>query len=483
MNKITVFFAFCLLWLNAPAQEQLGLRTGAYSGVHALLLNPASTVGMPLKWDVNLAEAAAFAQTNYAFIYQGGLSAFRKTRQGLTIVSTEDAAPENSGQRGRFVGDFTENKQKKHFSLLASATGPSFFFRLPGGTSLGFISRMRFMAGIYGLPSTLDYNTYETRPLYEPFSVTPFHSALMAWNEWGLHIGHEWETSYGFFGFGLTGKYLQAYEAAYFSNLSTTEISKLPGDSLLSLSADLSYGLTTTAFEHDTYTPRQTGSGWGIDVGVQWTIEGQYDLYDWKFGLALLDLGKAQFTRHAQQHRIQVEGQTLIIDKDTLSNFQRPDFIEVTIRGFSRQVLQDQNASLRGNAFDFWLPAALSLQAEACLYDGFFIQAQLVQRLPLRPGAIRGNLLAITPRYEQKYWGIWLPLSLYNYKEMQLGLALKAGPLILGTERLASLFRTARWDGFDFYMALKVPPFSLKLAPKLKTGRRSKGRGPRCYKF
>ncbi len=480
MNKYSIFFLLLFSALSLPGQEQLGLRTGTYSGVNAFFLNPAATAGMPLNWDINLVEAAIYAHTTYAFIENGGLTAFWKARKNLTIEAPENvhgSLPPNT-----FIGDFNTSKKKKHIGLLSSATGPSFFFRLPRGTSLGFTNRLRVMAGAYGLPSALDYYTFDAKPLYETFEIAPFHSSLMIWNEWGLHLGHSWETYYGFFGFGLLGKQLQGYEAAYLSNLSPTNVSKLPGDSLYSLSADLSYGLTTTAFGSGNYQPQQTGTGWGIDLGVQWTIEGQRELYDWRFGLALLDWGRIRFSKNAQAHRVQVQGTSIIVDKDTLINFQRPEFLETTIRGFSEQALQDRNASLSDKAFGMWLPAALSLQAEACLYDGLYVQAQLIQRLPLHPAVVRGNLLAITPRYEQKYWGIWLPLSLYNYKELQLGLALKAGPLILGTERLASLFRTKRWDGLDFYAALKVPPFRINTTRKLKTGHR-KGKAPRCYEF
>ena len=480
MNRYSALFLLLFSAFNLFAQEQLGLRTGAYSGINATLLNPAATAGMPVNWDINLVEAATYAHTNYAFIQNGGLLAFWKARDSLIVDAPQNI--DGSLPANTFLGDFNTNKQKKYVGLLSSITGPSFFFRLPDGTSLGFTSRLRFMAGAYGLPSVLDYYTFDAKPFYENFIVKPFHSSLMAWNEWSLLLGHSWETYYGFFGFGISGKRLQAYEAAYFSNLSPTTIAKLPGDSLTSLSADLTYGLTTTAFGSGDYHPKQTGTGWGLDLGIQWTIEGQYELYDWKFGVALLDLGRVQFSQNSQAHRVQIKGKTLLIDKDTLANFQRTEFLETTIRGFSEQVFQDRNASLVNRGFEMWLPAALSLQAEVCLYDGFFIQAQLVQRLPLHPAVVRGNLLALTPRYEQKYWGIWLPLSLYNYKELQLGLALKAGPLTLGTERLASLFSTKRWDGLDLYAAFKVPPFHINTTRKLKTGHR-RGKAPRCYEF
>ncbi len=467
---------------NLYAQEQLGLRTGSFSGVNALSLNPAAATGMPLAWDVNLVEAGIFGQTNYAFVNNGGLLPFWRARKNLifdvpeTVSSTEPPIP------GAFIVDFRTNKQHKHLAIISSITGPSFFASLPGGSKIGLISRARLMLMGYKIPPVLDYYTYDAKPNFENFEVAPFHTGLMSWSELGLHFSHEWETWYGTFGFGITGKYLQGYEAAFFDNNKPTTIAKLPGDSLTSISADLSYGLTLGAFEENGYRFGPTGHGLGLDLGIQITGEGTYEPHSWRMGIALLDLGRIRFDKLAQAHRVQLDNKTIILDTEPLTHFQRTQFVDTLIGGFSEQVLGDPRASLADNAFQMWLPTALSLQGEVALADDFFLHGLLIQRLAYRPSVSRGNFLALTARYEKKYWGVWLPLSLYNYTEFQLGLALKAGPLTIGTERLASFFSNKQWDGLDFYFALKVPPFSLQKTLKPQR-RHRRGKGPRCYEF
>ncbi len=464
------------------AQEQLGLRSGTYSGVHALALNPAAATGMPLSWDVNLLGAAVFGHTNYAFVNHGGLLPFWQARKNLifdvpeTISSTEPPIP------GAFIVDFVSSNRKKHLNWLSGFMGPSFFVKLPGGNKLGLITRSRLMLSAYNIPSVLDYYTYDAQDFFKEFKVAPFQTGLMAWSELGLHFSHEWETYYGTFGFGLTAKYVQGYEGAYFDNNQPSTIAKLPGDSLLGVSADLSYAITTGAFAENAYQFGVTGEGFGFDLGIQLTGEGSYEPHSWRLGLSLLDLGRIRFDKLAEEHRVQVSDKAIILDTKSLINFRRTEFRDSLIAGFSSQVLGDPRASYLRNAFEMWLPAALSLQGEWAVADDVFLHALLIQRLPLKPGTAKGNLLALSARYEKKYWGVWLPLSIYDYTEFQVGLALKAGPLTIGTERLGSFFTNKRWDGLDFYFALKVPPFTLQKTLKTKRGRH-RGRGPRCYEF
>src|SRR5210317_1090627 len=62
----------CLLLLcmtsSLKAQEQLGLRTDNYSGVNSLMLNPANFLSSDFEWDLNVAGAGFFGETNTGYI-------------------------------------------------------------------------------------------------------------------------------------------------------------------------------------------------------------------------------------------------------------------------------------------------------------------------------------------------------------------------------------------------------------------------------
>ncbi|MCB0640336.1 MAG: hypothetical protein KDC44_01795, partial [Phaeodactylibacter sp.] len=93
--------------------------------------------------------------------------------------------------------------------------------------------------------------------------------------------------------------------------------------------------------------------------------------------------------------------------------------------------------------------------------------------------------LAVTPRFEHRWFEAGLPISLYNYDQLQVGLYGRVGPLTIGTEKLGALFLSNNLSGMDIYIGFKVPPFGFqsngKTLQQLK-GRRKTGSAD-CYKF
>ncbi|MDX1667327.1 MAG: hypothetical protein R3350_08860, partial [Saprospiraceae bacterium] len=132
-----------------------------------------------------------------------------------------------------------------------------------------------------------------------------------------------------------------------------------------------------------------------------------------------------------------------------------------------------------------WLPTALSIQVDRSISEMFFLNATLVQGVPLhRTAAPRGSMLALTPRLESRWYGAALPIKLYNWDTPTVGLAMRLGFLVVGSDNLGSLFgRQAEFSGTDLYVALKVNPFGKgrKLASPVKGKRRNSDNG--CYDF
>ena len=49
-------------------------------------------------------------------------------------------------------------------------------------------------------------------------------------------------------------------------------------------------------------------------------------------------------------------------------------------------------------------------------------------------------MITITPRWETKKLGAYLPIQFNNQNQFWMGAALKAGPLLIGVHNLANLF-------------------------------------------
>ena len=110
-----------------------------------------------------------------------------------------------------------------------------------------------------------------------------------------------------------------------------------------------------------------------------------------------------------------------------------------------------------------------------------------MQRLPF-PGASleRTSFLAITPRFENRWFDVGIPLSVQNYTDFRVGAYARLWFLTMGTHDIQNFLGQSNVTGGGFYASLRVPFFELgNLGGK---GRSGFGKGKRngkvkCYKF
>ncbi len=120
--------------------------------------------------------------------------------------------------------------------------------------------------------------------------------------------------------------------------------------------------------------------------------------------------------------------------------------------------------SINLNGFRVGLPTALNINVDYKILKNVYLGAILVQNLTFlnknysQPSP---NTLAIIPRYETKYFEASLPLLMTNrYNNFQVGLALRAGPIYLGTDHLFSTLNFKGQRGADFYLGASVPIYN-----------------------
>ncbi len=473
------------------AQEQLGIRLDHYNGINAALLNPAGHAATPFSWDVNLLEGAFFVSNNYTYTTPMKLSDWLSDPDQLDIALGPDITPEKPLPPGARKVDFYTPDRSLYAKAQVSVMGPSFYVRLGQNHTIGLLTRFRVAGNVDNVDHNLAYYPYYNRDFFRDFRVSKFNAGAMAWSEIGLNYAYRLPVSNGSLSLGFTAKYLQGYEAAYFNNKTDFQLSKQPGDTLSGGPIHFEFGYTNSNFTGDEYALQRNGSGLGFDLGVMYVSGEEDGNFTWRWGVALLDIGRVNFTANARQHVAQTEAVS-IVGADAFESFNRRDeFEEAIIQVFSEQVLQDSNASLQSNEFAMRLPTAISLQAERALMPNVYLGAALIQGLPTRNAAVqRGSLLAITPRYTHRWFGASLPVSLYQWQRLQLGLALRLGFITIGSEHLGSLFRRSEFYGADFYFAIKVNPFKIgekqaKPSRRSAAPRRRGGGGSnvKCYEF
>ena len=480
--KLFTPFLILLACLPLKAQEQLGVYTGKFAGINSVRFNPAATVNSPLQWDINLVNIGVFEENNYAFFQNTSLfNLLRNTGdiQVATEVNPDEPLPQNT-----ILLDFFDNTDRKYLYVNSSVMGPSALFRVKDHT-FGIYFQGRTVAAANRIESTLGYYNFLRQDFGNSFVAAPFKIAGMSWSEIALNYGRKVKDYHGNeLAAGATVKYLQGYDAFFFNNNTGVSLTRQQGDMLDFETANVTYGLATNYNEEEnTYQFSKNGNGLAIDLGATYTIYGyDDDEYKLKVGASLVDLGKISFKQNAEKHEVTVD-EAFTIDFNELENVDNSDELFEFV---SQQALGDAAASQTGTQFSVWLPAAISLQADLALTKTLFVNATAVRRIRLNGAAVeRSNILSLTPRFETRWFAAFVPITLFNDRDLRMGAALRLGPLTVGSDNILSMIQTqSTFTGSDVYVALKINPVDLnrnKSACNKKRKMRTNQKG--CYTF
>lgn len=468
---------------NLLAQEQLGIRTSNYGGVNSLLLNPANSQTMPFAWDANLLEAGLFFENNYAFVENFRLLDALKMPDNVELrplLEEDNATP----PAGSLIMDFyrIDANGTSHAGFLTSVMGPSLALRVGEAHTVGLFTRARAFLNTFEIPSSLGYYEYNNQPFETAIEIDPASGSALAWSEIGLNYAYHGLTSNGELSFGASLKFLQGYEAVYIRNNSYFELTQLRDNRLQGTAVDFNYGFASTGLDSDEWSLQRNGGGVGVDLGVVYTFTDDADLpYRWKLGASILDLGAVRFNKSAQKHAIRT-ADLREMSLDEYNQFTDAGDLDSILQVFSRQILQDPDASLVRDVFAMQLPTALSIQADVALLPSLFVNATIVQAVPVSRISIRRNsIAALTPRIESRWLELAVPVSLLDWTHFRVGASARLGFLYFGTEDFSSIFQQQEsFDSTDFYIAIKLNPFQLGNGggSKGKSARlRGKGKG------
>lgn len=173
----------------------------------------------------------------------------------------------------------------------------------------------------------------------------------------------------------------------------------------------------------------------------------------WRMGVSLLDLGAirvnaAEYTGRAQGISVSALDNAFLGGDGAESYF-------LNVISTQGQLQTDTSG------FKLGLASALGVQYDVWILGKYYFQASWVQRMPMLGSYTlqRLNQLMIAPRYETPWIEVGLPLSLYEYKHLQLGIWARLGPITLGTDRLGELIGFRRMLGADVYFSINLMPF------------------------
>ncbi|MFT4898449.1 MAG: hypothetical protein ACI9U0_000232 [Flavobacteriales bacterium] len=444
MCRICVVLVFVLSSQLGFSQDEYGIAHSNYAPTKTFLHNPTNTLDNKTYFDFNLIGAGVFVYNDYLF-QKGTQFSFMKN-----IVLAEEWPDFQFNTNGNLKQGFQDAdvqlisgafQYKEHGFAFGVRTRTYFDFRRVS-TSVGKLIKD-------GTGRFEDYygETLNTKKMF--MNQTAFTDISVSYSNMFYHFAHK------SMALGITAKYLMGITGAgvkvdelefNVSDPSTTDFFKFDGS--------VAYGVGDSG-------KLSAGSGFAVDLGYVYkkTLHNvthyepfskssaceNYD-YKLKIAAAIIDLGLINFNKQASRIDIETDPTQVALDANSLTFDNFGDF---AIDNFTNITKTDE--------FRMLTPAALNIQVDYNLENNFFISGQYMHGFFRRNafGVKRPHVLAMSGRYQRKWFEGSLVASAYNYQDFRMGLAIRFGYLTFGTDKLLSMFGIADFYGTDAYFNIR----------------------------
>jgi len=440
-------FLLPLLFVAAitSAQEFPGFRSGNYSGVNGVFFNPASIADSRYRFDVNIFSIHAMVGNNRAGFKLGKIGELFKG-DSLTNQFLGNGTGLSSGQ------------------VHMDVHGPSFMFNVGSKMSFALTTRARVLGNIVDLDGALVNQLREDaedQDVSFPYTISSNSNMQLitnAWAEIGLSGARVlMDKGTHFLKGGLTLKLLSGAGNAYtnIDKLNATLDEDLLGDVYM----ENATGRVSTGFGGLDFSNVEAGDftkfdnlGFGGDIGFVYEFRPdhaaykaggdsyQNDLNKYKFrvGLSLLDIGSIRYKRDmARSGAFNVDitgGERFYLSE--LADQDIEDYKDV----FENNPQYFQDVSPTETTYSVALPTTLQLDLDYHVKGGIY--TSLAAQLPLNAkndyNSRYYSSFTLTPRYEGRLFGAYLPLNVNSLTKFNAGLSLRFGPLFLGSGSLFS---------------------------------------------
>lgn len=336
------------------------------------------------------------------------------------------------------------------------------------------------------------------------FSVEHLTANVMSWLEYGLTYGHVFrDKDEHYFKAGGSVKLLQGITSAYVNveNLNY----KFLNDTIMGVfNTSVNYGHSENLEFANTVDPtnknlnqitddptlngtlssgfppplKSTYQGLGGDIGIvyewrpdfekfKYDMDGETGLwmkhknkYKLKVGVSLLDLGSIRFAKGKLSNNFTTNVSTETVKYRDLDTDSFPVF------DFDRILdsLTDQG-EIKGS-YKVKMPTKLSFQIDYNIWKDIYINLTPTFAFQFKNAEAKVHdwtIISLTPRWENRWFGLSVPISYNTFyaksnQPISVGACVRLGPLIFGTNRLATYISTKKdVFGADFFALLKIP--------------------------
>ncbi len=488
MHKNLLVIVFVFLSLATRSQHLQGVAMGNYSGTNALYHNPAFVADSRYTIFANVTGMQLYTANNHVR-YDAPFSFL-----GLITNTVPDKYRSERG-KVQFPRKYLNEKLMGGINYLNTGGDvrlPSLMVGLfKGRVGVGVTTRVRFMLNATGVSEPLARLISKTTRLPElqgpKFDNQSGQLHFNMLGELALTLGgviKDDETE--FIKVGATVKRLIGlYNAHAVVDNSTFSLSPDPkwNNKREIINVDqinVKYALTRDeGFQNAQLSPAwlfgqaPPGSGWGLDVGAVYEYrpdiskytytekgvrrtDGSKNKYLYRVAVSLTDIGRVHFSNpnYLLQQEVSTTNKAFQYD-----NFQKLKGSE----GFFNAIGTSLNApgSIAPNFYSV-LPMAFQASVDYNVKPNVYVSGLWVQNLIRQKafGMKAESMIAVTPRYENKWYELSVPLSLMNhYTSPAIGLAGRVGPLWIGTDHITGLLNLGNPKAFNVYFGISAGLF------------------------
>ena len=460
MKRFYVLSIFCITSLYAFSQDFTGYRAGNYTGVNGVFFNPANIADSRYRFDFNLFSMNSFVGNNQASF---------NVKNSLNTFDTDTLSNQIFGK----------NAGSSSGIISLDLHGPSLMFNTGKKVAVALTTRGRIMSNIVDVDGRLidkivnDVNGSADLP-YTISSSNNMRMNVNAWTEFGLSLGGILaDRNIHFLKGGVTLKYLAGVGNGYMNvdNLNgTIEWDQNNTEPYLANTTGrlaLGFGGINIADISRTEFTTQS-SGFGGDIGFVYEFRPDYEDYklqsnSWrrdmnkyklKIGVALLDVGGIRYDKDMQRsgaYSLNITGsERFYLDK--LANASPDDFKD-TLNSMPQFFTPDNSNS--ETSYMVSLPTTLHVDVDYHLSRGFYVnvatQFALTDNRTKTYNSHYYHAFTITPRFEGRALGIYLPVNYNELTSFNAGLSLRLGPVFVGSGSLfTALFGESKQADFHF---------------------------------
>jgi hypothetical protein len=466
MRKISLIVLAVTCTSAVFSQDYLGYRTGNYTGVNAVFSNPGNIADNKYYFDINLLTLSTLGANDKASYKLKNFSETFKSENLREKLFGENTGPAN----GVFNLDIH---------------GPSAMLTLGLKNAIAVTSRARMFANVIDFDSKLfdqltNPDGNDPALPYTLNSNSDMRFSINGWTEYGVSFSRVlMDKGAHAIKAGISVKYLAGAVNGYMnvanfkSTIDANPLLKLPymENTTGRIAAGFS-GQEVSGFEGKELF-KNNGYGFGTDIGFVYefrpdaqmqTVNGMHladnykKLYKFKLGISVLDLGSILYKRDVARsgdYTLDItNGKKLFLDQlrnkdvDQYNQFFK-DHPELFIP-VNTTPEKEYNVSL---------PSTLQIDADYLINDGFYLNLGTQVSLSNNNTKFYNNrnysAVTLTPRYEDKIWGVYLPINYNTLTKMNVGLSFRAGPLFFGSgSLLTALFGSSKQA--DVHLGIRI---------------------------